>query len=92
VFSQEITGIQTLQNNHAIILAQFPVKLSVTDINGKDLRSSAAEQNIGKTSGGRTDVQSNCTGHINIKARKGMVQLYAATGDPGMIFAADFEL
>jgi len=78
-------------DHDARVRAQLPGELAVADVDGVDPRGAVLEQDVGEAAGGGADVGADQAGWRKREVAEGVVELQSATGDPGMILAADFE-
>ena len=53
----ERAGVRALDDHHAGIVAQTPVELAVTDVEGHHARRASLQQHVGETAGGRADIE-----------------------------------
>ena len=55
----QMARVDAFVHHHARIVAQFPVELSVPDVDGMHADRSVLQQAIGEAAGGRADIQAN---------------------------------
>src|SRR5210317_1579378 len=62
----QMPDIGAFEINDPLIIAQLPGKLTVTDVNGKDLPGTPLQQAIGKTTGRGSHIKcrSTCCSHL----------------------------
>jgi hypothetical protein len=72
-----MAGVLFFHHDNPKVLAQFPVQLPLSHIDGVHLNRAALQQAVSETASGRTEVSTNPTGYIDVKAFKGGFQLVA---------------
>jgi hypothetical protein len=79
----QIAGVDAFVNDHARIVAQLPIQLAVTDIDGVHAGGSALQQAIGEAAGGGSHVQADATAHVDREMIQRAGQLEPAAADVG---------
>ena len=87
----QVTGVGLFEQHHPLVLAQFPGKLPVPDIDGINLGRTAVQQHVGEAAGRGTDIQANPPRRINGEMIQRMGQFDTAARHPGMIPSTDLE-
>ena len=68
-------------DDDAAVLAEFPGKLALADVHGKNFRGAVLKQAIGETAGGRAEVERDQSGHVQLKMVQGVFEFVAAAAD-----------
>ena len=74
----QMAGVDSLVHDHARIVAQLPVELSMADIEGVHAGGSVLQQAIGEAAGGCAEVQADLAGRIDFEMLQRGLQLEAA--------------
>ena len=76
----KIARVHAFADDHARIVAQFPVELAVADVDRLDSRRAALQQAIGESAGGRAHVQADAPAHVDLEMiqRRGQLEPAAA--------------
>ena len=78
----EVAGVKPLQQCHTRVARDLRMRLSVADIDGRDLIRAARKQDVGEAAGGRPDVEANLAGGIDAERVQRGRQLHAAARHP----------
>ena len=81
----ERARVRALDDDHAWIIAQTPVELTVTDVEGNDSGRAALQEHVGKAAGRGADVERLATVHRDAKRIECVRQLDSAATDIGMV-------
>src|SRR5215469_3731788 len=71
----KVAKIGSLDDRYARIVAQSPIELTVSDINGSNVLGSALQEAIGETASRRTNVERFQTGYVERKKLERAIQL-----------------
>ncbi len=74
LFGRDVTRIGLFHHDNPVVIAQFPVKLPLPDINRKDLGRTVLQKHIGKTAGRGSDINAGKTGDIDAKLGQTLFQ------------------
>ena len=77
----EVARVHLLLDDHARIVAQFPIELAGADIDGVDARRAALQQAIGEAAGGGADVEADLARDIDREMIERGFQLESAAAD-----------
>ena len=75
-------------DNHPAVLPEFPGELPPADVHGKNPCGAVLQQAIGKSAGGRAEVERGYSDDIQMKMVQGLFQFVAAAAD---VFIAGIE-
>src|SRR5690606_33144829 len=82
---REIPRVAPLDDDHARIISQPPVELTVTDVERDDPAGAALQQHVGEAAGGGADVERLSPLDGNAKGVERVRQLHAAAADIRMV-------
>ena len=87
----QMADIRFFQDFHARVLAEFPMELSVSHVDGKDFLGAVLQKAIRETSGGSPHVHKNPVFHFHLKIFQRRIEFDAAATDKrkGNIFYGD---
>ena len=89
---RDIADVGALHVDDALVGAQAPCQLTVTDVHGIDLDRAVLQHTIGKAAGGRTNVHTDLAVRRQRKALHCLFQLEAAAADIADVVAAHLDL
>src|ERR1700677_1341772 len=73
--------ISFFHDNDAFFAPQFPRKLALPDIHGKNFCRAILQKTIGKTSGGSAEVERGESGDVEFEIEQGMFEFVTAATD-----------
>src|SRR5439155_9238165 len=84
--------VDSLAQDHARIVAEFRVELTVSDVDGVDLRGTELEEAVGEAAGRSSDVETDETARVQVERLEPRRELDAAAGDAGVRGPLDRDL
>ena len=88
---RQVAGVGLFVDHDSKVGAELPRELAVADVDGMDLGGAVGEQDICEAAGGGADVEADAVFRGKGEVGQGMLELEAASGDPGVVLAADFQ-
>ncbi len=88
---RQMPGVDALEHDDTRIIAETPIELAATNVDRVNAPSLARQEDIGKPTGRRADIDSGAPARIDSEMLQCMGELDAAARDPGMVLAAYFE-
>jgi hypothetical protein len=81
-----MAGIGFFHDNNPRIVAEFPRELAPADVHGKNPGRAVLEQAVGKSAGGRPEIERAESANVQLEMAEGVFQLVAATA--GVFFGS----
>jgi hypothetical protein len=85
VSQRQVPCIEMLDDDHTLVIPQFPIQLAVTDVECNDARGAALQQYISEAAGRCADVQAFASTDLDMEGVERVSELEAAAAGVWMI-------